>query len=444
MSASTANQAVDEHFALDAFANSAVLGEKLNSARIGTVQASVIVRMRDQLFVASRFPGASETPMAISCIAKAITGALVGFAVIDGKIGLDDHVTDVLDTVPRSDHAFAYLSKVTVRHLLTHTDGLDDPLCASAPTTGRGFIDVPRLCSELFASRPLAAPGTIYRYSSTGPWLAAAILERLSGETFLTQVERSILAPVGVAAKFPNGRRQVCPSDGGDLQLSAHDLVRLAGLFFLQDGEQTARAHHLKNLADECSYLLPSWPQTEGERVSLGWINHGVKGMGHYGTTSDASVMLRVFPEIGAAVAIAAWHPLVAYRVQQHIFGSALSNPKSASGCMLPRALTSSEWSAADVSPYMGEFRNSRFLIRVDVLREQKTLRAIIFRRFQEEGEHEPLVERRFIPACDHMFYPTPPEPKLFPMLQFSHPGNDGAFTVLNTGRSVLARCEPT
>jgi CubicO group peptidase (beta-lactamase class C family) len=86
---------------------------------------------------------------------------------------------------------------ITVRDLLTHTHGLDEPFM-------QGTVDDPaRLVplGEYLAGlrwRAGARPGDLLRYSNHGMALAGYIVERTSGMPFAEYVEQEIFAPAGM------------------------------------------------------------------------------------------------------------------------------------------------------------------------------------------------------------------------------------------------------
>jgi CubicO group peptidase (beta-lactamase class C family) len=111
-----------------------------------------------------------------------------------GKLELDDPIGKYLTDYPNKELA----SKVTVRHLLTHSGGTGDffgPEFAEKRLTLREHSDY----LKLFGARALAfEPGSKRAYSNYGFILLGAIVEKLSGMSYYDYVDKKVYAPVGM------------------------------------------------------------------------------------------------------------------------------------------------------------------------------------------------------------------------------------------------------
>lgn len=146
--------------------------------------------------------GKSDTPKnntiyEIGSGSKIFTGALVAEAVVEGKLSLDDRVSQYM---PSGFENFeTNETPITLRHLLTHTAGLPNMLPLKANSLLENFTDkrTPiRLNkviqtytkSHFFADlKELSfeqAPGRAFSYSNVGPELLAYILEQVHGESY--------------------------------------------------------------------------------------------------------------------------------------------------------------------------------------------------------------------------------------------------------------------
>lgn len=135
-------------------------------------------------------PNSSRTIFRVGSITKQFTAAAVLSLVADGKLSLDAPVSRYIKGIPPS------WSKVTVRHLLTHTSGIPDFTAQpefNATWIGRPTNDVMALVSGL----PLeATPGTKFSYDNTGYVLLGSIVERASGQPFASYVKARFLKPL--------------------------------------------------------------------------------------------------------------------------------------------------------------------------------------------------------------------------------------------------------
>ena len=113
----------------------------------------------------------------IGSISKSFAGICTLNAVAEGKLTLDESLTELLPDIPSAEPS------ISVRQLLSHTSGLAE--------------DVPIF--PLGSHRRLwtgYAPGTRFSYSNTGYVLLGAVLEHLYGESYEAIVRRVVLAPL--------------------------------------------------------------------------------------------------------------------------------------------------------------------------------------------------------------------------------------------------------
>jgi CubicO group peptidase (beta-lactamase class C family) len=124
-------------------------------------------------------------------ISKLFTWTAVMQLVEQGKINLDTDINAYLD--------FKIVGKngkrITVRHLMTHRAGFEDPIKT-------GVLYETRLLHPLgtdlkgFVPARIYEPGGIPAYSNYGTALAGYIVERVSGERYEDYVERHIFTPL--------------------------------------------------------------------------------------------------------------------------------------------------------------------------------------------------------------------------------------------------------
>ena len=136
-----------------------------------------------------------ETRFRIGSMSKMFTAVATLQLVEEGKLALDDPVGKHLRDYPNKEVA----SKVTVRHLLTHTGGTGDifgPEFAHRPSL-REHSDYVRL----YGSRaPSFEPGTRFGYSNYGFVLLGAIIEAATGESYYDYVREHVFRPTGMTS----------------------------------------------------------------------------------------------------------------------------------------------------------------------------------------------------------------------------------------------------
>jgi len=222
-----------------------------------------------------------ETPFMIMSVSKQFTAALILRLAAANQMQLDDRVSQYLEHWP------AEWNDVEIRHLLSHSSGLDidttyfwlvkhhpefwvDPATAPPPYEPRAL---------------LAASGTQYQYSNVGYTLLSMIAAKAGGRPFDVLVRQEVLEPLGLAHTRPERKGRISErargytrtDDGfalkeqqtidivgaGDLVSTADDLARFDFAF------DTARFLPA-SLRD--AMFVPRVPGTRGASVGYGWF----------------------------------------------------------------------------------------------------------------------------------------------------------------------------
>jgi D-alanyl-D-alanine carboxypeptidase len=133
------------------------------------------------------------TRYAIDSVTKEFTAAAILLLAQQGRLSLDDPLS-------RWFPALGAASAVTLRQLLTHTSGIRDywPQDFLTPEMTRPVA--PDALIKEWAARPLDfAPGTDWQYSNTNYVLAAAVVEKISGQSLFTFLRQWIFHPLNMA-----------------------------------------------------------------------------------------------------------------------------------------------------------------------------------------------------------------------------------------------------
>ena len=126
----------------------------------------------------------TETPLTTSSIfeiaslTKQFTAVAIMMLVEEAKMRLDDPVSTYIDGTP------AEWSRITLRHLLTHTSGLD--ISAMPRVDGSAPLSIStRQAFEFILRQPMfAATGRTGWYSDAGYVLLGMVIEKESGRTY--------------------------------------------------------------------------------------------------------------------------------------------------------------------------------------------------------------------------------------------------------------------
>jgi CubicO group peptidase (beta-lactamase class C family) len=141
-----------------------------------------------------RIPVQPETVFDIGSITKVFTAVAVMQLFEQGKLNPTDPITKYFPNVP------ADKTTITIHHLLTHTSGLvhEDFYSEATPDIREILKDRDRFIQRIL-SFPLAfEPGTKRVYSNSGFSFLAAIVEKLSGQTYESYLREKLLRPAGM------------------------------------------------------------------------------------------------------------------------------------------------------------------------------------------------------------------------------------------------------
>ena len=277
--------------------------------------------------------GVEATPdslFQIGSIGKVWTATLVMQLVDDGLLDLDVPVVTYLPEFRVADEDVT--QKVTARHLLAHTSGIDGDRFLD---TGRGDDAIEKYvkaCGDLPQNHPL---GATMSYCNSGYVFLGRLIEVLRGKTWDAVMRERIFEPLGLGTAGtlpeeallhraavghltpPGGEIQVAPVWGifrstgpaGLIHARPRDVLTFAHMH-LADGvtsdgtrvlaESSARAMREPQVA------VPD-PYTLGSHWGLGWILFTWEGhdvYGHDGGTIGQSAFLRIVPDANLSVCL--------------------------------------------------------------------------------------------------------------------------------------------
>jgi D-alanyl-D-alanine carboxypeptidase len=138
----------------------------------------------------SRYRIASQTKLMEATVILQLVG--------EGKLGLDDKLSDVLPEVAEHDWVVR-ADEITVRQLIRHTSGIPD-FIESGQFDVFDFTTAYRPIDLVKATRTVPRQGEPgeYRYSTTNYVLLGMIIERVTGHDRDDEFERRLFAPLGM------------------------------------------------------------------------------------------------------------------------------------------------------------------------------------------------------------------------------------------------------
>ena len=154
-----------------------------------------------------------DTVYEIGSNTKQFTAAAVMMLVEEGKINLDDQLTKYFPEAPKS------WSGITVRHLLSHTSGIQNHVAVpdwlnvfktsitSETTPARDEL------LKMFFKLPLEfQPGETWSYDNTGYYLLGIIIEKASGKSYWEFLAERIFHPLGMTATRNTEPQPIVPN----------------------------------------------------------------------------------------------------------------------------------------------------------------------------------------------------------------------------------------
>jgi CubicO group peptidase (beta-lactamase class C family) len=279
----------------------------------------------------------AHTNFRLASCTKQFTAFAVMLLVQEGKLRLDESLTDVFPEFP------AYGRTITIRNLLNHTSGLvayEDLM--DTMYTGKAWQDIPQITDarvlELMEQQRATKfpPGSAWEYSNSGYCVLAGAVEKVSGMPFAEFLRQRISIPLRmrntVAHQFGKDRvkaraygytqdagtwletdqssTSATLGDGG-IYSSLDDLSRWDDAlrhYVLLSESAMRSAFTPVGLSAETS-APPSGPDGEPVKYGFGWFlnpYHGYPRVWHEGESIGFRTAIERFPTNGLAIIILA------------------------------------------------------------------------------------------------------------------------------------------
>lgn len=280
----------------------------------------------------------SDQLFEIGSITKTMTALLVLQHVQLGHVDLDDPITTHLPglriRIPGA------TDRVTIRHLLTHTSGID---CGDDFTdTGQGDDCLERFVGEVLPEVGLLhEPGEGWSYSNGGFSTLGRLIEVLDGRAFDDALIERVFGPLGldatttarldtgqsvtlghrfdpaVGALVPeSGRMPRSAGPAGNVVATAQDLATFCEVLF--SGTSDLLSHELVQ-----EMIRPKVAIRDGGQ-GLAWVTPAPNVVVHGGATRGSTAFVAAIPGVGS-ISVVANGPgagAIAGEIQAHLFGT--------------------------------------------------------------------------------------------------------------------------
>jgi len=141
-------------------------------------------------------PNNIDTKFNLGSMNKMFTSVAVARLVEAGKLAFDDPIGKWIDEtwLPKD-----VTSKITVRHLITHTSGLGSYFNEAYQKSSRAlFRELDDYKPLIKDDKPAFTPGERFQYSNTGMFLLGVVIEKVTGEDYFEHIRKAIYAPAGM------------------------------------------------------------------------------------------------------------------------------------------------------------------------------------------------------------------------------------------------------
>jgi CubicO group peptidase (beta-lactamase class C family) len=282
------------------------------------------------LNAATGVPVTADSLFQVGSITKLWTGTMIMQLAQEGRLSLDTTVAGLLPGlrlgIPDAS------AEVTIRHLLTHSSGIDGDIFTD---TGRGGECVERYSGGLASAPRIFPPGAAYSYCNSGFVLLGRIIEVLDGREWDASLRERLIAPLGLVQtvtlpeeailhraavghrQYPNQRETVSvwglPRSLGPAGLiiaSVHDVLTFARLHL--DGGVALNGTPLLSPELVTAMQQPQRPipalDGQADEIGLPWrLNRwsgGRRIIGHDGGTIGQAAFLRIDPQARVAACL--------------------------------------------------------------------------------------------------------------------------------------------
>lgn len=183
---------------LDDYLRKTMEREKIPGLSLAVVRDGKVVRAAGYGLanVEHQVAARPETVFQSGSVGKQFTAAAVMMLVEEGRVALDDPLLRFFEQAP------AAWRDITVRHLLTHTSGLEDYAESSAAKDvlvdlRRDYTE-PELLQKAFRLPIEFAPGSQWSYSNSGYVVLGALIHEVTGKFYGDFLQERVFGPLGM------------------------------------------------------------------------------------------------------------------------------------------------------------------------------------------------------------------------------------------------------
>lgn len=237
------------------------------------VDSLLVIRNGYVVLDAHFAPYDGSFPHDIASVTKSIMTTLIGIAVDQGKLSLDDTLVSFFPerTIANLDQR---KSHITVGDLVSMRNGMQSGCYAADEPTLVAMRATPDWVQSALDRPMVAEPGAEFCYDSPGMHLLSAILQQATGMPAQEFARENLFAPLGIREFIWMSDPQGYTRGWGDLHLLPEDLAKI-GFLWLQrgqwDGQQVvSEAWVLDSVRLHSKFIEPDFGYGYGWWISTG------------------------------------------------------------------------------------------------------------------------------------------------------------------------------
>jgi CubicO group peptidase (beta-lactamase class C family) len=220
------------------------------------INSLLIIRNGQVVLDAYFYPYDNSIPHKLASVTKSFTTTLIGIAIAQGKIQLDQPMVSFFQ-----DRTIANLDErkrnITVRNLVSMMNGFESGCLSGDESTLDAMRSNPDWVQAALDRKLVHEPGTIFCYDSPGMHLLSAILQESTGMTELNFARQYLFEPLGIRKVYWQSDPQGYSHGWGDLYLKPRDAAKLGYLWLNKgtwDGKQIVPAAWVADSVTEHSF----------------------------------------------------------------------------------------------------------------------------------------------------------------------------------------------
>ena len=271
--------------------------------------------------VARKERATADTMFRIGSTSKAFTALALLQLVEQGRVSLLDPVGRYVTDIPY-ENSWEATDPVLIADLLEHTAGWDDLKLREFAQQALNWTLNQGMTFDVGSHRSRWRPGTRMSYANAGTTMAAAVVEKVTGQTLEAYVSEHLFAPMGMrtatffepvglpattlyhedgTTAYPYWHIIVRPS--GSINASAKDMAAYLA-FYLNRGKVGEQAVVSSASVDRMEVPTRSWAAKDGVSVGYGLHNYatvadGFVLHGHDGGVSGGLTSMAYIPSAG-------------------------------------------------------------------------------------------------------------------------------------------------